>query len=500
MAGSARGKGFPLEVVLAHSVHPFALVQTVVGSLFGDPANLANEWWGQNFFPRGFPYVLSLYLGAVTLALAATGLVERRRPAGRLLLLLGVGIVLSLGRYGGLAPLIAEAEALRVVRFPVKAFFSVHLAVALASALGLAALAEGRALGRYASAAAALGAVLVGSMLLPLAAQEPMERFAAAFFPPDFTAAARAALVERVLRDAATGGALALLAALLALAARAGRVQPARAAWLVAAVLAVDLLRVGAGLNPMVSPGFYEPSAELAERLARLREGRVYTCPIESSPAYAEGLTAHGGAHEAWSFGLLLETLSPAFNVPLRVRTALSPDLTMLVPTERILEPGEGSCAVLGPLLPRLRAAGVTTVLSLDPLSHEELEPLFVSAPERIRPLTLNGYGLRGALARFELSGPGRVSVRSESSNRLELAVDAEHDTRLAVRDAWAAGWLARVDGRPAPLDPARHRVLGLPAGRHRVVLSYEPPRLRPAAAACAVAFATLAWLAFRRP
>ena len=55
LEGSARGQGFPTDVVLAHSVHPFALVQTVVGSLFGNPANLANEWWGQNFFPRGFP-------------------------------------------------------------------------------------------------------------------------------------------------------------------------------------------------------------------------------------------------------------------------------------------------------------------------------------------------------------------------------------------------------------------------------------------------------------
>jgi hypothetical protein len=69
--GSARGRGFTPDVVLAHSIHPFALLQTVVGGLFGNLANLANEWWGQNFFPRGFPYVLSLYLGAATLALAA---------------------------------------------------------------------------------------------------------------------------------------------------------------------------------------------------------------------------------------------------------------------------------------------------------------------------------------------------------------------------------------------------------------------------------------------
>jgi len=495
VSGSARGRAFSPEVALSHSIHPFALVQTLVGSLFGNPANLANEWWGQNFFPRGFPYVLSLYLGAVALALAATGLGERKAPAGRLLILLGGGLVLALGRYGGLAPLIASIDALRVLRYPVKAFFSVHLAVALAAAWGLSALREGRALRRFAGTAGALAAALIGLTLLPLAAPGPMERFAAAFFPPGFAADSRAALLARVLSDAAAGGGLALLAALLALAARAGRVPPARAAWLVVAVLAADLLRVGAGLNPMVSASFYEPSAELAHQLPRLRGGRVYTCPIESSRAYAQGLAARAGQHEAWSFALLLETLSPAFNVPLGERSALSPDLTMLVPTERTLSPDEGACGSLESLLPRLREAGVTTVLSLDPLAHQELAPSFVSAPARTQPLLVHAYALRGALARFELSRPGSVAVLRESANRLELAVETERGAQLTVRDSWSADWRASVDGRWVPLRPARHRLVDLPPGRHAVALEYVPRLLEPAVAACAVALAALAWL-----
>ena len=63
LAGSARGQGFPTDVVLAHSVHPFTLVQTLVGGLYGNLSNLAGEWWGQNFFPRGFPYVLAFTSG-----------------------------------------------------------------------------------------------------------------------------------------------------------------------------------------------------------------------------------------------------------------------------------------------------------------------------------------------------------------------------------------------------------------------------------------------------
>src|SRR4029079_1627514 len=73
MAGSARAAGFTTDVVLAHSIHPLTLVQTAVASLHGDLGHLADRWWGQNFFPRGFPYVLSLYLGPAVLALALVG-------------------------------------------------------------------------------------------------------------------------------------------------------------------------------------------------------------------------------------------------------------------------------------------------------------------------------------------------------------------------------------------------------------------------------------------
>ena len=70
---SERGAGFATSVVLANSVHPLSLVQVLVGGFFGDLSNLTGAWWGVNFFPRGFPYVLSLYLGPLALALAIAG-------------------------------------------------------------------------------------------------------------------------------------------------------------------------------------------------------------------------------------------------------------------------------------------------------------------------------------------------------------------------------------------------------------------------------------------
>ena len=499
LEGSARGRGFPTEVVLAHSVHPFALVQTVVGSLFGNPANIANEWWGQNFFPRGFPYVLSLYLGASVLALAFTGMAARRAPAGRLIALLAIGLVLALGRWGGLTPLVEAAAALRVLRFPVKAFFAVHLALALLAALGLQALADGHKRRTLALAAFALGALLVAAPLLPSLLPAPLGSFAAAFFPPDFAPEARRALLDRVLWDAATGGAVALVVALVALLASHGQLSGPRPAWLVVTLVAGDLLRTGAGLNPMVSSAFYAPSAELADELPRLREGRVYTCPFETSPAYHASRVARGRDHELWSFGVMLETLSPAFNVPLRVPTALSPDLTMLVPTERILAPEDGACTSLAPLLPRLREAGISTLLSLDPLDHPDLTPLFVLAPVRVQPAAVHAYALRDPLPRVALAGPGRIRELRAGANRLGLVTEAEGEATLVVRDAWAPGWSARVDKAPVAMPRGRHRRLAVPAGSHRVVMAYAPRFLGPALAASALALAAVGWLLRRR-
>jgi hypothetical protein len=499
LEGSARGHGFSAEVVLAHSVHPFTLVQTLVAGLFGNPANLANEWWGGNFFPRGFPYVLSLYLGASVLALALTGAATRRAPAGRLVALLLLGLVVALGRFAGLTPLVESVPGLGNFRFPVKAFFAVHLATALLAAMGVQALAEGKRRRTLAAAAASLGAMLVAAPLLPLALPGPLRSFAAAFFPPGTPLEARALLLDRVLWDAAAGGAVALAVAALVLLASRAHLGASRSAALVVTLVAADLLRSGAGLNPMVSRGFYQPSPELAEQLPALREGRLYTCPFETSPAYHAGRRERASEHELWTFSLLLETLSPSFNVPQHVPTALSPDLTMLVPTERILAPEQGSCAALASLLPRLREAAVTTVLSLDPLEHPDLEPRFRLSPLRARPAAVHAYALRGSLPWAGLAGAGRVRDVHGSANRLELVAEADAPTTLVVRDAWAPGWTARVDGARVEMPHARHRHVAVSAGRHRVTLTYSPPRVALARAIMGLAVAVLGLLLRRR-
>jgi hypothetical protein len=536
--GSARGRGFGTDVVLAHSVHPFTLVQTVVGGLYGNLYDLADQWWGQNFFPRGFPYVLSLYVGAAAVSLAATGALSGHPLRRRLAALLAMAVVLSLGRWAGLAPIVDALPLLHLVRFPVKAFFTAHVALSLLVALAVAALAQekdGRAWRRLAVGACGLGAVLAIAPLMPRALPGPSAGFAAAFFPPGYEAGRRALLLGRVLDDAAAGGAVALAVAAVAACALFRVLPRPRAALLVVALIGADLLRCGAGLNPTVSGAFFRPSPELEERLDSFRQGRVFTCAVEESPSYLAARAARTANHEVWSFGVLLETLTPAFNTPLAVPTALSPDLTMLVPEDRVLS--ADACRDLDALVPRLRGASVHAVLSMDPLSHPDLEPDGTLRPERISPLVAHVYRLRRPLERFFVASQvaaaadpsdaatpvpapdrpatGGVTVQGGFSvhdargslldvavgaDRLAFVVEADRPTVLVVRDGWDPGWRAWVEGSPAQVLRADgpHRAVPVPAGRSHVTMRFAPRALAPSLAVSA--FAAGALLVLARP
>lgn len=537
VGGSVRSQGFATDVVLAHSVHPFTLLQVLVAGLYGNLANLAGEWWGQNFFPRGFPYILSLYLGPAALALAVVGASACHALRSRLVLLGLVGLVLCVGRWAGLAAVVEALPVLSAFRYPVKAFFTVHLALALLVALGLSRLAsaESRWWMRLAGGAGGLGAVLALAPLLPHVAPATVDAFATAFFPPGFDPRARTALLHRVLVDAATGGAMALAVAAVAGLALRRTLPSSRAALLVVAIVAADLLRAGSGLNPMVTRSFFLPSPELAAELDSLRAGRVFTCSFEESPSYREARLARGTAHETWTFAVALETLTPAFNVPLHVPTAMSADLTMLVPETRVLSPTDAACRDLDAILPRLRQAGVHWIASADPLGHPALGPPRVLSPGRLAPLRVHLYRLLDPLPRVRVasrvapvedaaegarraaergtleadaaavegagevaSARGRVVRQQMGTDRLEIEVESDSPTVLVVRDGWAPGWRAWVDGAPTPVRRAdgRHRAIPVPGGNCVVVLRYRPPFLVPSVAVSVSAFVVLVALA----
>ena len=183
------------------------------------------------------------------------------------------------------------------------------------------------------------------------------------------------------------------------------------------------------------------------------------------------------------------------------------------------LTPAELGCARFAELVGPLRRAGVSHVLTLDPQAAPGVSldrVLYLSSLERLPaallriadPLPLRqvarqvrpaasaaeaetivseeGFQREGGTAvegfDVEVRGAqGRVTSLEEQPDHLELAVEADRGTVIVVRDTFAEGWQATVDGVPAPVLRAdgRHRAVPVPAGRSRVSLTYHPPGLR---------------------
>jgi hypothetical protein len=171
----------------------------------------------------------------------------------------------------------------------------------------------------------------------------------------------------------------------------------------------------------------------------------------------------------------------------------------MLVPGDRVFSPAEASCRDLDAIVPRLREAAVDTVIAVSPLVHRDLEPDGVLAPARITPLAVHLHRLADPRPRVEASGNARVLETTYGANDVSLLVEASRSSDLLLRDGWAPGWAARVDGEPAVLRASgRHRSVRVPAGRHRVAMEYRPPGLRLALGVGGLALAAAAALAAR--
>ncbi|MEN8182821.1 MAG: YfhO family protein, partial [Myxococcota bacterium] len=98
--------------------------------------------------------------------------------------------------------------------------------------------------------------------------------------------------------------------------------------------------------------------------------------------------------------------------------------------------------------------------------------------------------------------GRGQATIASSRSEELVVQVEATEEGFLFVSDQHYPGWVATVNGEPAPIVRANHafRLVRVPAGPSTVAFQYRPWSVR---AGAVISLATLAglvaWGAHRR-
>jgi hypothetical protein len=504
LSGSARAAGFDATEAFGWSASPAVLLEAVAPRFFGDLHALRQpSFWGASYFPDGYPYLLSLYLGPCVLALAALG---RRRGLALAAL---VCVLLAMGDRGPFGPLLAPL--LHSLRTPVKFALPATLALALLAGFGLDRVTA--ALGHGAPAASAGLAKGAPALVAGLARGAPALAAGLVLLLAGALGGWRPEAVAGALGDLAPALASAeglravgslwpaafVASGLLALATGLALARGGRLAALAAVAVVADLLLVNGGLNGFVAPSFYTLRPQVEALLEPVRQGqpaRIFSYGFAYSGARLrpEALVPDT---DAWLFALDRQSLLPRTHQLDGLEGAFEVDRTGFSPSGSALRVSQASPASFPEIAARLREANVRFVLSFQPLPEALATRLeSVALPEVVEPLTL--YELPGALPRAfwtpDVAPPYRImpgaalQVSFERAGPHETAVLADTPAgSIVVLEGWHPGWRAYEGGREVALHPVagRYRALATAGGRRRFVMRYEPAWRLPSLGLC---------------
>jgi hypothetical protein len=460
----------------------------------------------------------SPYLGATAALLAVLGFRRKSANPGVAAFcnaLIVVAIVLSLGSH--LGP-VYEWLHLHV---PLWSRFRVPLQAMVAAQLGIALLAarlfspeheqKSRVRGRVPAIVVTALVALVGIAVATGMLSSAYRGAATAARP-----AMSAEVAERAAHEAGQDLILRLLLVLgaAAVVSRLGRGRWERAApWAAGILVAADLASVSAPFLRRASGRESQieapPPPPLAQRAVREPWTRAFSTKSTitfppSGAQYSETYTnfwidwrarslagTHGAPPGLWRpvIGNRLthsHRALRAFGVTyFATDSGVRVDTTLYQP---VFRPGEPAVYRLGGALGR--AYVVPNVMSV-----EDDEAVIRAMKSGFPPDQLALTTEPSVAGRYSLPGETTVRWIADDPDRIELETEARAPAFLVVADAYFPGWSAQIDGAATPLVRTNLIVRGVrvPAGRHRVRMTYEPEGWWAATTVTRVAF--LVWL-----
>lgn len=489
------------------SVSPASIIDFVLPlsgaahAISGEPAFLEDR-------VRFIPW---MYLGASTLPLLVLGVL--RAPRGALLLLFS--ILLSLGRYGPIAPWLSQLPVGSMFRFPSKVLWLVSLCWAILAAIGCKELSRrNEPVGRP-GALAGLAMLLLSLSLFVLNPSTRTDN-------EDFQQ------LGRVLPWAPLALGSLLVAASL------GR----RFVGAVAFIVVADLVGIGQTFNAYASGEMFRTRPALVDALLGEKARRIFVFQKSRGESRFWKVPAHWTKEEAYYFGQG-QFLLPPQSVRWSIRGSFDGDFTGLArPEYAELSAVVGRGDLMG--APLLRLAGVThairfpgpgpaefPVVARVPTFHDQ-PVLILSVPDPLPPAYVvheiqpesSLAAAIGALADPSFNparevvrlAPGRTEsaggkagktpwstaiLESESGGSTVIRARLSAPGTLVVLSAFSQGWRARVDGKAQEVLPANlvFQSVDLDAGEHLVELDYQTPGLQGGFLLSALAWG---WMGFR--
>jgi len=537
LAGTVRSGGLaPAEATL-WSVPPQRLAEIVFPRFFGDPSRQGEGlFFGRALHDLDYPYVVSIYPGLLVTLLGVAALCRwpvPRRAAWALCL--AAGAFLALGRHNPLyEPLRRLLPPLAVQRYPEKFVLLALAPLPFAAALGWQRLLDERRAGRTQAADLPLALALVmlatAGLLAGLLHLAPgvAAPFLAGHAPLPVTARSLAGGLAFLRREAWAAVATAAAAAALLALCRWRRPRSGLLSALALALLAGDLWHYGAGLVRTVPASQYREPPPLLRQLSPRGE-RLFVQPI---PEERRLLLGRGNADRALAQALLARLL-PYSAALWRVPYALNEDFDLMLTRWGALTLGVlhselrqqpemalrllGAWGVGGMLLRESTAAGIPE--ATPPPAAAAAWPVALPRRARWDPFHLpvyrfvprvsfhpsygsalyvarsQGYAVdrqehcvRAAAppATITFPTPPRLLALADAAGRIDLRYRAEAGAFFVVAATFDDGWRAAVDGAPgAAVYPTAAGQVGveLPAGEHRLELTYRD-RLLPWGAA----------------
>ncbi len=523
---SQRADSAEYGFVMTYSLSPWRLLTLLAPDLFGTPA-------GREFFGYGMYLEDAIYAGIIPLMLGAAALttwawrslralVSRANrssgervepnagaPLGLAALLVGGGVLLGLGANTPIFPWVyAHIPTFNMFQAPTRMMLWFEFGLALLAGWGVGRwrTVGGRALywtrlGTAGSAGLAVVAWGLAYSLAPTTRPLELMRWMA-------LGAAPAGI------NLAVFGALTLLAPGLAGEATQPAAWRRRRAWLwptlVVVALVGDLIAANLGVNPAAAADLYtRPGAADAAVRAAVGTGRLFAFPDDehtikfepyfSFATYGDSARMAQGARDALipntgmlagiatfnNFDPLLEGRSLAFTAALSETRSLA--LLRLADVRVLTAPRGGPQG--------LDWSSWTLIATVDDVEFRALP----NESARIRVVYSSIAVDDQVQAAQALREPGfdpdqtvivepptaapetNLVDQADGPNRVTLDVTLERDGWVVLSDAAYPGWIAFVDGAPAPVYPAdlAFRALRVPAGAHTVVWTYQPSSWR---------------------